>query len=96
MFVETNCVVEHEGRKFEAGGAVITDDYIVAYPGKHGELNDWHGNKIGTYRIVSSWRIHSYLSDRMFQIESVVNGIAYTGRGMGINMLYRGKRKRSK
>lgn len=24
-YVERDCVVEHEGKKFEAGGAVVTD-----------------------------------------------------------------------
>jgi hypothetical protein len=95
MYVETDCVFEVEGHKYEADGAVVTPDRIVAYPGENGRLNDWHGNPIGTYRIVSTWRTpRSYVSSTMHQIEATVNGIVYTGRGAGTGMIYTGKRKR--
>ena len=94
MYVEKNCCIEHEGRKFCAGGAVVTPAHIVAYPGKGGILNDWHGNPIGTWRTVSRWPIHSWIGSYMHQIEATVNGTLYTGRGFGEGMLYRGKVKK--
>lgn len=77
-YIDKDCVIEHAGRKFEAGGAYVTPDYITAYLGKaqwsdswgllripHGDLQDWHGNKLGTYRITASWRVNSAFSDKM-------------------------------
>lgn len=92
-YVETDCTITHEGRKFESGGAVVTPDVIVAYPAKDGTLTDWHGRPLGTYRITSSWRVESYIGSHMHQIEAQVNGVTYTGRGFGIDCLYRGRRK---
>lgn len=31
----------------------------------------------------------------MYQIEATVDGITYTGRGAGVGMIYKGKRKAS-
>jgi len=36
-----------------------------------------------------------YISDRMFQVEAIVNGVTYTGRSAGVGMSYRGKRKKT-
>ncbi len=104
--VETDCTFTYEGRKFTCGGAVVTPDRIVAYPGKPdrglftstpgGPLNDWHGREIGRYRIVSSWRVNSYVGSHMNQIEATVDGVTYTGRGFGEGMIYQGKRKRTR
>ena len=94
VYVEPDCVVEHEGHRFEAGGAVVTPDRIIAYLGKEGELQDWHGRQLGTYRITASWRIQSYITDTMHQVEAVVSGITYTGRSGGVGLIYRGRRKR--
>ena len=107
VYIETNCTFEHGGRTFEAGGAYVTPDRVIAYPGRDetsridprgeatsGPLKDWHGNKIGTWKAVLSWPTpRSYMASRMFQIEAVVNGITYTGRGCGEGMIYKGKRK---
>lgn len=99
-FVETDCTITHEGRTFESGGAVVTDEYIVAYIGPNGTLTDWHGNRLGEIRVRSSWRIHSYMSTHMHQIEAHLDGpdgtrfggARYTGRSMGEGMIYRGRR----
>jgi hypothetical protein len=92
-FVEQDCTFEHEGRKFESGGAVITDQWIVAYPGEGNRLNDWHGNQIGTYRILSTWRTpRSFFSSTMSSIECMVNDTRYVGRGAGKGMILRAKR----
>lgn len=92
-YVEKDCVITHEGREFEAGGAVVTTDYIIAYPSKDGRLCDWHGKVIGTWRTVSRWRVNSWYGSHMEQIEAVVDGVRYTGRGFGEGMIYKGKRK---
>jgi hypothetical protein len=46
-YVETNCTIEMQGQKFESGGAVVTDQLIIAYTAKDGVLEDWHGNPLG-------------------------------------------------
>lgn len=91
--IEKDCVIEHEGRKFESGGSVVTDNYLIAYPGKGGVLKTWHGKPIGTWRIVASWRVNSAYGSYMHQIEATVDGITYTGRGFGEGMIFKGKRK---
>lgn len=95
VYVERDCVVEHGGRRFEAGGAVVTPQRIIAYLGRNEELHDWHGRQLGTYRVTASWRIHSYMSDTMCQVEALVNGVAYKGRSGGVGLVYRGRRKRA-
>ena len=92
-YVEADCVFVHEGRSFEAGGAVVTPDLVLAYPGAGGVLADWHGEKLGTWRAVASWPVRSYMGSRMYQIEARVNGTTYTGRGFGEGMIYKGRRK---
>lgn len=97
MLVEQNCQFKFREKTFEAGGALVTDERLIAYPATEltlttGDLNDWHGNKIGTCRVLSSWPIRSYISDRMFSYEAFVDGIRYVGRGCGKGMLLRAKR----
>lgn len=93
-YVETNCVVEHDGHRYESGGAVVTPDRIIAYLGEGHDLTTWHGESLGTYLIVSSWRTpRSYVSSRMCQVEATVNGVVYTGRSAGRGMIFKGRRK---
>jgi len=93
-YVETSCTIELAGQTFEAGGAVVTPDAIVAYLGPARVLTDWHAQRIGTYRIVSSWTTpRSTVSERMHQVEAVVDGVTYTGRSAGLGMIFKGKRK---
>lgn len=95
VYVERNCVVEHEGHRFEAGGAFVSPTHIIAYLSREGVLTDWHGRRLGTYRITSTWPIHSWISRTMHQVEAVVSGVTYTGRSCGVGMVYRGRRKRT-
>lgn len=89
-YVEQDCVFQGH----EAGGAVVTPDHIVAYLGAHGVLTDWHGKKLGTWRMVSEWHTpRSYVSLTMMQVEATVDGVVYTGRSAGQGMSYAGKRK---
>jgi hypothetical protein len=84
-------LMEEYGAKYRSSGA---PDFIIAYPCANGVLGDFHGNPIGTWRAVSTWRTpRSFYSGTMSQIEAVVNGVRYTGRGAGEGMVYKGKRK---
>ena len=94
VYVERNCVVHHEGRSFEAGGAVVSPDILIAYLGNDGVLQDWHGKQLGTYHITSTWSIHSWISTTMHQVEAIVAGVKYTGRSCGVGMIYRGRPKK--
>lgn len=92
MFIEQDCTITHEGQSFTAGGAVITDDRIIAYLGKNGVLTDWHGNAIGKYQITSTWKTpHSYLSSTMNAVHAKVDGKLFKGRSAGEGMSFTGK-----
>ncbi len=54
---------------------------------------NWHGHDIGPLHVVAEWKIDSYLSTTMDQVETTVNGVTYTGRTCGASMFYRGKPK---
>lgn len=97
IHVEQNCTFTHQGKAFTAGGAVVTPQHLIAYPGKDGVLTDWHGRQLGTWKSVASWPMpRSWVSNTMHQIEAVVDGVTYTGRGCGVGMIFRGKRKATK
>jgi hypothetical protein len=94
-YIEQDCCITHDGKSYCSGGAFVNPGFIVAYPAKNGILTDWHGKPIGTWKATSSWKLPltAWIADRMYQIESIVDGTKYTGRGCGVDMLYRGKRK---
>ena len=56
-FAETNCTVNFQGREFTAGGAYIVGDHALVYIIK-GQAKDWHGKKLGTVRVTSTWRAY--------------------------------------
>lgn len=91
-YIEQDCTFTHESKSFTSGGAFVTASYLIAYPQANGVLGDWHGNSIGTWRVLSSWRIRSFVSDHMYSIEARVQGVRYVGRGMGQGMILRAKR----
>jgi hypothetical protein len=99
-YVETDCIVTHEGKSHEAGGAIVTPHFAIGYvrviQGQGVELQSWSGKKkLGDGRIVSSWRTpHSFISDRMYQIEFSIAGVPYTGRSAGDGHVWRGKPKK--
>jgi hypothetical protein len=91
-FVEQSCVINHNGRKFESGGAVVTTERIVAYLGKSGVLTDWHGNSLGSYRVVSTWKTpRSFMSSTMSAVHAYVGERVYKGRSAGEGMVFFGK-----
>lgn len=96
-WVEQNCVIEFQGRKFESGGASVSPDYLIAYPGKDGVLTDWHGNRIGTYTVLSSrpavfFGYRSWIGSQFYFMRANVNGSVYSLRGFGIGYVAKGKR----
>jgi hypothetical protein len=99
-YIEQNCVVHHNGREFKAGGAIVTESLAIAYlkfDGHEslyatGTVTDWHGNRLGTARIVGKWKQGSFVSSHMLQVECCINGIWYTGRSAGNGMIWKGKR----
>ena len=99
-YVEADCTIEHEGRRFTAGGAVVTPEHAIGYlehPVEAGgplAITSWHGRWLGTARIVRGWRTPlSHVSGEMYQVEATIGGIVYTGRCAGIGMLWNGRRK---
>ena len=98
-YVEPDCKIEFQGRTFESGGAMIFPDAIVGYVGKpldragRYELTTWHGEKIGTLQVTSTWRTpRSWVSSTMSQAVATVDGVRYTGRTAGEGMVFKGKR----
>ena len=69
--------------------------FPVDHVGAVGTVNDWHGEPLGTARVVACWRLprSCFVSDRMYQIECVIECVLYTGRGCGSNMAWVGKPK---
>jgi len=96
-YIESNCTISHAGRSYTANGAVVTADRVVAYPGANGILNDWHGQPIGTYHVISSrpavfFGHRSWMADRYFYMRATINGVRYSLRGFGEGMIATGKR----
>lgn len=54
-------------------GHIGTDQWL-------GTLTDWHGSKVGTYHIVSTWQQGW---TRMYSICGFINGRSYHGRTQG-------------
>jgi hypothetical protein len=91
-YIEKDCVVEHAGRSYEAGGAVVTPELCVAYLADGGKVTDWHGTVLGTFKIVASWRTpRSFVSSRMHAVHVTIDGVLYKGRSAGLGMFFRGK-----
>lgn len=95
VMIEQDCTIELGGRAYTSGGAVLTADYAIGYmSGDMSELTTWHGVRMGRARVVASWRTpRSYVSSRQYQVECHILGKWYTGRTVGGNMIWRGKRK---
>lgn len=74
-------LVAYVGKRIEGSGFGCDCTY-----GARNELTDWHGNRIGTCVMATSWRVNSYVGSRMYQIYAWSNGKEYTGRGFGESM----------
>lgn len=96
-YVEKNCTITFEGKNFESDGAITTDNYLIAYPGKHGRLNNWHGKKIGIYFIISSRRApNSFINNRYYYMRARIGGNEYSLQGYGEGFIAKGKRLKNK
>lgn len=100
-YIEQDCTIEHNGRKFSSGGAVVTPEYLIAYPADNGQLHDWHGNTIGTWRVISSrpavfFGRRSWMASTYYYMRATVDGRTYALRGFGKGMIARGKAIKSK
>ena len=100
-YVEQDCTFTHEGRTFEAGGAVVTPEYAIGYVKSMfiedeynhwatGLITDWHGLFLGSILYAKVFRAPSMI--RMYQVEATINGVKYTGRTQGNSMIWKGKR----
>ena len=100
-YIEQDCTIEHEGRKFTSEGAVVTDELLIAYPDKDGILKEWHGNIIGTYSVISSrpavfFGRRSWIGSRYYYMRAhLTDGRWYSLRGFGEGMIAKGKRIRN-
>jgi hypothetical protein len=96
-YVEQDCTFTSADGQHSAtaGGAFIGDGYAIGYLSDDKKrITTWHGDDLGPARITATWRMpHSYISDRQYQVEAIINGVRYTGRTMGTGMIWRGKRK---
>jgi hypothetical protein len=94
--VETDCTVSHGGQTFEADGATVSPERLIAYIGENHTVTTWKGEPIGTYQTVARWKTpRSYLSSTMEQVEIILNdGTIYTGRTGGIGLSVSARRKR--
>lgn len=54
-FAELGTIV-HDGKEFTNLGASVDDQYAYVYVKDNGTVTDWHGNRLGTYRTLSTWR----------------------------------------
>lgn len=90
-YIEQDCIFEHEGHKYEAGGAYITDEFVIGYMNSDmTKINTWHGELItDNVKITSSWRMpwNCWISERQYQIKALINGKWFTGRTMGGQMI---------
>lgn len=88
--------VIHEGREYSAGGAVVTPEYLICYPNDRGEVCDWAGKVLGTYRTISSrpaifFGHHSWQGTNFYYMRAKVDGRSYSIRGFGAGMVAKGK-----
>lgn len=100
VYVETDCTFEHDGQVYESGGAYVSPVYAIGYLGREDGrlvLTSWKGIRLGTARIVATWRTPgSYVSSHYHQVEATINGAIYTGRSAGEGMIWKGRAKAGK
>jgi hypothetical protein len=97
VYIEHDCTISHEDHNYTAGGAYVSDDYCIAYPGKGSVLYNWHGEPIGTYRVLSTrlaifFGYHSWQGNRYYYMHGTIDGKTYSLRGFGPGTVAKGKR----
>lgn len=94
-------VIVHNGREFCAGGASMSDDgrhlvcYVTGEPSAR-KATTWHGEALGTARIVSTWDHYvpgTWSRVRMSAVRVRLNdGRCYAGRmSLDSTQLFRGR-----
>jgi hypothetical protein len=99
VFVEEDCTVEFEGKKYTSGGAFTSPEYAIGYLKfdkeylyARGQLTTWHGQFMGNAMITAIWHVRSFYGSHMMQVECNIEGVKYTGRSFGNGMIWKGKR----
>lgn len=75
-----------------------TDSLLYACPCKDGILTDWYGNRLGTWRTISSrpavfFGRHSGWHHTYYYMRATLdNGATYSLRGFGVGTIASGKR----
>ena len=94
-------IVTYEGTDFAAGGAYVSDDYLICYPDGEtvaSSVKNWGPNVLGHIVKVSSrpaifFGHRSYMASRYFYFRvRLTDGRLYAVRGFGKGMIARGKR----
>ena len=55
-FVETDCVVEHQGQRYSAGGTYMTQGHALVYIDGD-RATTWNGEPLGRVTVVNRWRV---------------------------------------
>lgn len=107
-YIEADCTITHDGHAFESGGAIVTDDRIVAYLATGEQMptggtgfpwrspftvTDWHGARIGTASVTGAWTVGGRFGTRMYSYRvRLDDGRWYNARGQGEGMILTGRR----
>lgn len=78
MYIEKDCIIEHEGRKFESGGAVIANGQAILYAyEKDKAVGTWHGDKKYPAYYGHEWR--SCFGDKRQSVYFSIDNVKYYG-----------------
>jgi hypothetical protein len=56
---EGECTIKLKGQDFTARGAYVDDERCWAYINDNGEVQTWHGKRLGTWTTTSEWDMMS-------------------------------------
>lgn len=100
MYIEQDCVITHEGKRYEAEGAFVTPDRLFAYLKQIGGrwvVTDWHGNVLTEDVTILSIRPHhGWISDKRIYLRCTIDGVTYSGIGFGDGIYFRARRVKHK
>ena len=85
-YIEQNCTVNFQGRKFTANGAFIGSNHAFVYvktkQDQTIDVTNWRGKKLGCGMIHKVWsRTYPYRGKVTFyQVSFEIDGVRYSGR----------------